>query len=239
MPYELAAVSDLSAVMVDRMRGLMEGYYLGVDAGMFAADLANKQRVLLLRNGEGGLTGFSTLRRELLTLGERNLLVTFSGDTIVELDRRQSVSLPVGIAKALLGIGAEHPALPHLHLLICKGWRTYRLMAALVNDCTPSRVPTSDAVLICAVDEYARRTFGDHYDPARGVIVAGPGSMRIRPGSAEDLPASGRSADADFFAARNPGYLRGDELVGGFWVRPENIRAALLRRCFRAGEACC
>ena len=80
-------VCDASA-LVERERremfSLYARYYDGTSWARFSRDLADKDRVLLLRDDAGSLQGFSTMALYERMFEGRPLRVLFSGDTVVD-----------------------------------------------------------------------------------------------------------------------------------------------------------
>ena len=62
------------------------------------------------------------------------------------------------------------------------------------------------------IDALALGKFRNDYDPRTGVIEARAGKDRLRPGIADVSAERLRDPHVRFFAARNPGHARGDEL---------------------------
>ena len=196
----LVPVEDLDAADRRAMRRLLDAHFLGVTAASFEADLADKTHALLLRRG-GDLVGFSTLARY-YALGDA---IVCSGDTIVGRDARASAELPRRWIAAVRGLGADR------WLLLCGGWRTYRLLSTFWQRFVPHHAG-DDPLLESWRYLHASERYGDRFDPASGVVrVANP--TPLRPGLA-DVPA-GRLRDPHVahFARLNPGHAAGDELA--------------------------
>ena len=62
------------------------------------------------------------------------------------------------------------------------------------------------------IEAFGGSRYPDRFDAASGIIRAGPNGDRLRPGVADLTPQRRHDPDVRFFAARNPGHARGDEL---------------------------
>ena len=72
----------LDASLVDTMYQLMCQHWADHARDVFEADLAEKDRVILIRQDDE-LVGFSTLRARRERIGDREVAVLFSGDTVI------------------------------------------------------------------------------------------------------------------------------------------------------------
>ena len=84
--------------------------------------------------------------------------------------------------------------------------------------------------------DLAARRFGDAYDPEAGIVRFAEPRGRLKPEWAR-LDATGSAArHAAFFLERNPGYVRGHELVCLTEIALENM-PAFAARIFRRALA--
>jgi hypothetical protein len=191
--------AELTGAQRAAMSALMQAHFDGVTPAQFAADLAEKNWVILLEDGAGKIRGFSTmLVYESVVVPAR---VVYSGDTIVDRAVWGSNVLARTWIAAVRQLEAEY------WLLITSGFRTYRFLSVFWWEFWPRNdAPRRPALL----DALARERFGERY--ADG-IVRFKHPQRLRNALAE-IPA-GRKADPHtaFFAMQNPGWMDGDELV--------------------------
>ena len=117
---------------------------------------------------------------------------------------------------------------PHLRcywLLLTSGFRTYRFLPVFWREFFPHvdrpTPPGSQRLL----EQLARERYGANFDATTG-CVRFPRPQRLR-GALATIPA-GRTRDphVDFFLARNPGHLAGDELVSLTEISDANLTAA-------------
>jgi hypothetical protein len=226
-------VAALREAQRREMFALYERYYDGTSYARFAADLADKSRVLILREESGALCGFSTLAAyERVFNGER-LRVLFSGDTVVDERHWGQQALAFAWLRLAGEMKAERPGMPLYWFLISKGHRTYRYLSAFSREFHPApgrAMPARTARLMAFL---ARDRFGDAYDERAGVLRFPRSLGHLRGGYAAVPPAHRRLPEVAFFLERNPGYAQGDELVCLCELRADNLKP-MARRAFQA-----
>ena len=226
--YETRPVADCSEEDRRACFGILSRLFLGVDWDEFVRDFEAKDAVMLLRDAEtGAIGGFSTLVRLELEVEGAEMPIVFSGDTAVLPEFRTSLGLGHELSRYLAETPALYPERTPYYVLISKGWRTYRLLRFFFRTFFPCAAATEPPA-----EQRVRNAFGarcpGQYDAAAGVLRNGPGAPRLRPDGVDAAPPAG-DEDGMFFAAANPGYLRGDELVCVARVAPDNFTAGLQR----------
>jgi hypothetical protein len=214
----------LDAARRRSMYVLLRSHFVGVDAGTFERDLLQKNWVILLEDHRGALRGFSTLLVYPEQVAGSAITVVYSGDTIVAREWWGSAALPLTWLRAVRQIAPLYGRPEVYWLLLTSGFRTYRFLPVFFKDFLPrwDRAQSPDGALLAML---AGAQFGDRFDPGDGVVrfvrpqVLAPELL--------DVP-HGRAADPHvaFFLARNPGYVRGDELVCLARIADENLTAA-------------
>ncbi|MGJ3509988.1 hypothetical protein [Enemella sp. A6] len=212
--------STLTDTDRDRMFAIMEQVYDNTDRAQFEADLAAKDEVIVLRDPNGCLGGFSTQRFLDLDIGGRVVRGVFSGDTVIAPEHWGGMVLFQTFARRYIITRNE----PWYWFLICKGQRTYRLLPTFFTDYWPSRHAPTPGEAARIMDAYAGALYPDDYDPATGVLAYRHPKDRLRPGIAGVDEMSVRNPDAAFFAARNPGHELGHDLVCLTVLDPANLR---------------
>jgi hypothetical protein len=232
MPLQslLLPVDAVTAEQRATMFALMDRHYENMNPAMFAADLAEKQWVILLfdRRTEA-LCGFSTqVVVEALVAG-RPIKALFSGDTIVDRDRWGEPALAQAWGRVALALIDSIPAGEMYWFLISKGYKTYRFLPLFFHEFYPRRDVVTPPWATAIIDVLARDRFPSAYDSSRGVVRAAPGKDRLRPGVADLTADRLRDPDVLFFAARNPGHAQGDELCCLAPLTRANFTAAAYR----------
>ncbi len=196
------------------MLALMERCYEGVTPARFAADLDDKQHVILVTERRTGrLVGFSTVRVAEERLEGRPVDIVYSGDTVLHPDWWGAKAIQVAFARFVLARKLSRPSRPCLWLLLSGGYRTYLIMVNHLPRAFPSRRYEPTTAQRAFLDRVARAWFGAHYDPVRGVVRFGPGHYRVRQDVVPLRADTVAHPDVAYFLARNPGHAAGDELV--------------------------
>jgi hypothetical protein len=231
---ERASLLDREAI--DGMFDLYGAYYGATSRTLFESDLREKDFVVLLRDEDDAIAGFSTLALLDVGAGSDRLRAIYSGDTIIDRLHWGTQALAFTWLRFAGEIKAQVPASPLYWFLIVKGHRTYRYLSAFSIEFYPHwqrpTPPRSQSIM----DSLARRRFGDAYDPARGVVSFKESRGHLKPHWAAIEPAELQRPDVSFFLHRNPGYTRGDELVCLTELCSNNLQP-LARRVFDRGLA--
>ena len=201
----------------DAMFALYTTYFATSDRIAFERDLAEKEWVILLRDDDGAVDGFSTLMR----MHVADSTVFFSGDTIVARHRWGTFDLPRMWARHVFAAADDDT----YWFLISSGYRTYRCLPVFFRDFVPR--PGGNAAMKPLLDEIATAKFGDAYDPRTGVIrLATPAPLRE---GVSDPELRMNNPHVRFFVEANPGHADGDELACLVRVDVANLTAAGLR----------
>ncbi len=199
---------------------------------IFQRDLNGKDWVILLRDQESGeLAGFSTLALYTTEFGGKPLSVVYSGDTIIRPEYWGTPELPRSWVKTVLEKSAELPQ-PLYWLLISSGYKTYRFLTVFYKEFYPCYNRTISPGMQALMDHLARQRFGSDYDPELGIVRFTEGATPLRSGVAKVTEERMHDPHIAFYLARNPGHVRGDELVCLTRVHPDNFTPAA-QRLFR------
>lgn len=222
-------VCDLEPADRDRMFQLMNESYLGVRREVFERDLAAKEHVILLRSAAGEIVGFSTQVRLRLVLEDRTVVALFSGDTIVSEHHRGTFETAHQICRYFRRTLDEHPAAEVYWLLICKGWRTYRVLRLFFRYYAPRAQATDPSAFREIADAFGRAKYPGLYQASSRLIVFPGETQRIRPGSSEAIDRRRSDPELLFFESANPGHEAGNELVCVAPIREDNFTDAARR----------
>jgi hypothetical protein len=217
-------VAALGDGVQGEMRALLARFFEGVRAEDFAADLAEKDRVVLLREAGGALVGFSTFKLYRTAAAGAPRRVLFSGDTVVAPEAWRSPAAVRGWLRAVLALRDE-AAEPLDWFLLSSGHRTFRVLTTLFRVHHPD--PAGDhPALRRRLAAYARERYGDAFDAGRGVVRLSRSVHRLRAGVGDVTAARLHDPAVACFAARNPGHQDGDELACLCELERENLTAA-------------
>lgn len=232
----VVAVAALPERDIREMFAVHARLYARVSEPEFLRDLAEKDWVLLLRNGPGGeIRGFTTiLLMETEAHGER-LRAVFSGDTGIDPAFWGGQTLVKTWARFMGELLAQRPDRRLFWFLISKGYRTYLYLPLFFHAFYP-RVDTAtprfedDLITSLGALKYPR-----DFNPATGVIEFATSHGHLAPALAGTPPHRRVHPHVRFFLDRNPGYARGHELVCVAEISPENMKG-LARRMLLEGS---
>jgi hypothetical protein len=219
----------------DEMWSLYHRFYAGTNRARFDDDLTRKDSLLVLRDDQQRIQGFSTLALGFAEHEGRVIRYVFSGDTIVDRAHWGSQSLAFTWLRYVGDIKRERPELPLFWFLIVKGHRTYRYLPTFARTFWPTWTEPTPVATADLMARLARERFGAAYDLASGVIRYPESHGHLVPEFAEANDREAEREDVRFFLERNPGYRSGDELVCLCELASENLRP-LARRIFDGVE---
>lgn len=224
---------ELSGQEIAAMWHLYASYYDGTVEELFRSDLAKKSHVLLSRDAEGEIRGFSTIELDRQKFDGREIGVVFSGDTIIDHRYWAKNDFAFCWIRFASTLYRTEPELPLYWLLIVKGHRTYRYMSVFGKRWYPAPGWSTPPQFEQLMDRLASERFGDAWNPATGLLHFAESQGHLKPEWAEVPAAARQRREVAFFLKRNPGYDRGDELVCLCEISLENMKP-LTRRIFLA-----
>ena len=122
---------------VDLLYELFTRYYQSVDRPTFDRDWEEKDWVLLLRDDEGVLRGFTTMKLfDLEVLGHR-VRTVFNGNTIIDQAYWGEHGLVRTWCRFMAELKSKVPAVPLYWYLICSGYRTYLFLPLFFREFLP------------------------------------------------------------------------------------------------------
>lgn len=226
--------SALSDAIKEEMYRLFCSQFENVSMQQFVADLDEKNWVLLLHNKTGDLIAFSSMHVYETCIDNRNVTLVYSGDTTVDSSTWSDSALSYNVMGAFSWL-QRHYNTEHLYwFLLVSGYRTYRLLPVFSQFFYPRfDEPTPDNVR-SLMDAMAGERFGKNYDPTTGIVhLDAPAILKD---GYKDIPLN-RLTDPNiaYFVERNPGHLRGDELLC-FAELSESKLTRLGKRMWQKGQ---
>ncbi|MDD5008612.1 MAG: hypothetical protein PHC68_09490 [Syntrophorhabdaceae bacterium] len=225
---ELIEVSRLEERHKAQMFSLMSLYFCNMKKENFMRDLEEKRWAIVLFDGQSGLIkGFSTLMLLEQEIGGNTVKALYSGDTIIDRKYWGENEL-VKVWGRLAGDLIDHNDGIKLYwFLIAMGFRTYRYLPVYFYRYFPRHDGETPREIKLAMDLFARKKFGDDYDPVAGLIRRNTGAEYLAEGVSDITEARARNPHIRYFSEKNPGYKRGDELVCFTELSPENMKPRL------------
>lgn len=221
-------VSALSRQKSREMYALMELHYEAMTQALFEDDLAKKDEVLLLHDGEGNLRGFTTLAWNPCGLLEQGDVI-FSGDTVIDRECWGTQELVKGFCRRA-GELKRQSSRNLYWFLISKGHRTYRYLSVFAKRFHP-HPEVEEPFLDSLAGEVAGRMFGSEWKPSEGLIRFDESGGHLR---REIDTMRDSNKWVDFFLKKNPSYACGDELVCMTEMAEGNLRKVALQ-AFKEG----
>jgi hypothetical protein len=206
------------------MFALLEQHFDGVTPEQFARDLAEKNLALLLRRGKT-LVGFSTLLAYATDFEGAAVNVIYSGDTIVAPAAWGTTALPRAWVAGVAALRATLSPGRCFWLLLTSGFRTYRFLPVFWREFFPHFDRPTPCATQRLLDQLGRERFGALFDTNAGVVRF-KRPQRLRTGLEGVAPGRERDPHIAFFLSRNPGHVRGDELVCLAELSPDNLTRA-------------
>jgi len=209
---------------VTAMHALFTEHFDNVSERCFRTDLARKDWVLRIRRN-GVLLGFSSLQFLRVPHGAQKLNVLCSGDTIVSPEARFSTVLARTWIGAVRELGRYYAATDLHWLLLVSGFRTYRFLPVFWRSFYPCHAEPTPPSVAEQMNHAARMAFGSQFAADEGVVrFTEPQICRADRYGIDQRRLT--DPHVRFFAERNPGYARGDELVCWARLAPSNLTSA-------------
>ena len=228
---------ELSPAEREEMFALLGRHFEGVARDQFERDLFEKNVVLTLRDSaSGALGGFSTMLVYETRVEGSPVSVVCSGDTIVDPSAWNSAALPREWIAAVNRLRGDYPNGPYYWLLITSGFRTYRLLSTFWQRFYPRHDEATPPGEQRLLDALAGDRFGEQYDGESGIVRLHRPQV-LRPHLAGIPPQRMDDPHVEFFARRNPGHARGDELACLCELTEDNLTRAGRRMVYGAAPA--
>lgn len=223
---EIVPIPALGPGEPRRLFDLFARHYEHVAWPRFQADLAEKDCVVLLRDGATGeVRGFSTQKVISAVVRGRQLRALFSGDTVIDPAFWGDQELIRGWCRFAGAVRAANPGTPLYWFLISKGYRTYLYLPLFFARYYPSPTEATPPFEQEVIDTLATQKFGDCYRPASGTLEFPERLGNLTPTLAAVPLARQRDHRVRFFLERNPTYALGTELVCLAEISPGNMRS--------------
>lgn len=234
MSYDavIKRIADLSSKERNAMVELYLSYYDNADEEIFFSDLEEKNEVDLLFDDDK-LVGFSTILFYDFFWREGTRRIVYSGDTIVDEKHWGQQVLHVAWIERMARLAARNKELPLYWFLLVKGHRTYKFLPTFARSFYPSWKEGREDLKGLA-DALATAKFGSNYNSSSGVIEFERSMGNLKERIAYPSSGERKQASVKFFLEKNPGYLRGHELVCLCEISCDNLKP-FARRIFERG----
>ncbi len=210
---EIIGVNKLNQIEKLRLFELMQDHYDGVALKKFEADLSIKDKVIVVKDQQKVIRGFSTIViRYFMTDGKRWIGV-FSGDTIVEKKYWGQSSLQIMFTKFVFIQKIKNINQPVYWFLISKGYKTYLLLANNFLNHYPRYEKETSVLHQTRMDIFYSELFGTCYNSKTGHVRFDNLSTRLKSGVAPITAHDRKYPRIAFFEKLNPDWENGTELA--------------------------
>ena len=204
-PIEKCTEKEISA-----MYALMTEFYDNMDEAVFRRDFSDKDYCLVLYDEET-LVGFTTQKVMSVTVNGREIHGMFSGDTIIHKDHWGELELFKVWANFWFDYAEKYEEF--YWFLICKGYKTYRILPAFWKEFYPNRNTDTPEYEQKIINAYASLLYPEEYNPDTGVIEYKHVKDKLRSGVADVDSHRIKNKDIAFFCNKNPGHVSGNDLA--------------------------
>ena len=223
--YQLKPVSALKQNERDRMFALMTANYDGVSLVKFKEDLAWKQQVILLKDDDDVIQGFSTLAINPRGTGSPDYTILYTGDTIIEPAYWGSQELVKAFCVTAGQILAANSNKRLYWYLISKGHRTYLYLPLFFKKYYPSlNSKDEDLEFFAIVDRCSKQLFGNAWDASSGILSFAESQGCLNKQLAQSTYARAHHPHVEHFLKLNSKFHQGDELVCLAEISEQNMR---------------
>jgi hypothetical protein len=217
--------SELKSSTIEEMFAVFSENFAQTSLEIFQRDLIGKDLVILLRDDQCRIQGFSTLAFYETEFEAQKLSVVYSGDTIIRKEYWGTPQLPSTWIKTVLK-KSENMQQPLYWLLISSGYKTYRFLSTFYKVFYPHYACPTPPHIQSLMNHLASQRFGDDYLPELGVARFKVGTTPLRDGVADITAERLRDPHVAHYIKINPCHHQGDELVCITQVHLDNLTPA-------------
>ncbi len=213
------------------MYALMDTFYDNMTKENFLRDLEEKDYCIVLRDETGHIGGFSTQKLLHIPVGDTMMHGVFSGDTIIHKDYWGSMALFIEFAKFFFQF--EEVYGEFYWFLICKGYKTYKLLPTFFNTFYPNYKLVTPVSIKEKMDAYGMYCFPEDYDPQTGVICYKQQKDRLKEHVADITEDKLKDEHIAYFVKHNPEYIKGNDIVCITQISKDNLSKRAVRFLFQ------
>ena len=217
--------TELAPSIIEEMFAVFNENFAQASLEIFRRDLNGKDLVILLRDEQCRIQGFSTLALHETEFEAQKISVVYSGDTIIRKEYWGTPQLPSAWIKTVLEKSADMQQ-PLYWLLISSGYKTYRFLSIFYKVFYPHYACPTPPHIQSLINHLASQRFGDDYLPELGVVRFKVGATPLRDGVAEITAERLQDPHVAHYIKINPYHHQGDELVCITQVHLDNLTPA-------------
>ena len=233
----IVPVAEITEADAQAMFQVFGRHYDCVSPERFRSDLAEKDCVLVLRDANGAICGFSTQKLLRVSVGGIPVRAVFSGDTIVDRAHWGEQELGRCWCRYVSSLYSEEPDIPLYWFLISKGYRTYLYLPLFFETFYPNCQTPTPKFEQRVLDTLATAKFPGCYRPASGVIEFPQSQGQLKSHLAEIPERRLKNPHVQFFLRHNPAFAAGAELACLAEISPSNMKL-FAGRILQQAQAC-
>ena len=227
-------VDALSSNLVNHLFSLLTEVFEDKDHDSFIEDLNEKDYVILLYLTDSetednsirslnDIKGFSTQKVIYTTYQNTDYGIVFSGDTVILKEYWGTPELSRIWTHLAFALRNNEPNLQWYWFLISSGYRTYRYMPVFFLEYYPNVKKETPQETQDFMDFLALSRYPDYYIQETGIVRFPHTKERVKSGISDVTDKELRNKHIRFFVEKNPGYVKGDELVCLTQIHPKNF----------------
>lgn len=204
-------IEEYSETEISKMYALMAEFYDNTDKNIFLRDFYDKDYCLALYSDNDSLVGFTTQKIMEIDVNGNKVNGIFSGDTIIHKDYWGDIELFKVWARFWFEFAERYDEF--YWFLICKGYKTYRIMPLFWKEFYPNRRAETPQYEQSIINAYASLLYPNEYNPANGVIEYKNTKDKLKNGVADIGSREMKNKDIAYFCRLNPDYIKGNDLA--------------------------
>lgn len=222
--------SSIAEHELQEMYKLHATYFDNTSFNKFENDFKEKQWCIIIYNDDNCLKGYSTIQLIKRTINNKDVIVIFSGDTLVAKDYWQTNSLVIGFSSFLNYIQEIEPHLAKYWLLITKGYRTYRFLPVYYKKFYPAYNVVTPSNIKQIINTICNEKYGARYNSETGLVLSSHEGDYLNEDMNTIPEGKLRDPHVQYFLKQNPFYFKGNELACLTSISRTNIINPLFER---------
>jgi hypothetical protein len=220
----IKTINNISLAEKRQMLNLHKQYFCNVQQKKFFRDLQEKNWCMLAVDDQNKIQGYSTFQLLTENIGKNEVMILYSGDTLMAKDYWQYNLTAIGFASVWQYLQKEYPHDDLYWLLLSKGYRTYRVLPVFFQQFYPRYNVTTPADMKQLIQKVCETKFNGCFDKERSIVLSKGKNDFLAPELAKIPSSKIKDPNVCYFLRQNPGYTRGDELACITSLHPSNIK---------------
>jgi hypothetical protein len=223
----IVETQTLSSKDIEMMYELMDTFYDNMTMENFLRDLKKKDYCIVLRDETNKIWGFSTQQIMHIPIGDKFVHGVFSGDTIIHKDYWGSMELFIVFAKFFFEFEKKYD--DFYWFLICKGYKTYRMLPTFYNTFYPNYKEETPEEIKTIIDAFGKFYSLEEYDEKTGVLCYKGLKDKLKENVADITEERLRDKNIAFFVEKNPDYIKGNDIICITKLSKSNLKKRIQR----------